>query len=169
MFYEIESINGEKITISCSDDGTVVYSVGKRETKFSLADCSEYIFKSNDGTSQKIICGEDGVSQLYLIMLYGEDRLEINNNDRERHDSLDDMPDKADDTDVVADVLRNIDADDLHKAIRQLKPTEQELIYRLYLDECPITQAEYAKYAGMTENYVKLKVHRIRKKLKNLL
>jgi len=176
MFYEIESVNGEKITISCSDDGAVIYTVGKRKTTFSLAECSEYIFSSCDGTSQRIVCGEYGVDQLTLIMLHGEERLERNNDEREtrRHESLSDMPDKYDEmadksVNVETDALRNIDAEDLRKAIRQLKPSEQELIQRLYLDRHPITQAEYARQLGVTENTIQLRAAKIRKKLKSVL
>jgi hypothetical protein len=176
MFYKIESINGEKITIDCSDDGTVVYSVGKRKTKFSLEGCSEYIFSSCDGTSQKIICGEDGVDQLTLIMLHGEERLERNNDEREtdghwRVEAMNDNSEYEADHrfNTEANALRLVDADNLRKAIRKLKPAEQELIHRLYLDDQPMSQAEYARLHGTTEKYIQVKARRTKDKLASIL
>ncbi len=97
-----------------------------------------------------------------------------NNNRREtrRHQSL--IEDRAD---LIADESINIeeeflkqnDVDKLHKAISKLKPSEQEIIHKLYLDKHPMTQAEYAKILGITENAVKQRVKWLRNKLKKLL
>ena len=97
-----------------------------------------------------------------------------NNNRREtrRHQSL--IEDRAD---LIADESINIeeeflkqnDVDKLHKAISKLKPSEQEIIHKLYLDKHPMTQAEYAKILGITEKAVKQRVKWLRNKLKKLL
>ena len=83
MFYEIENMRGEKTTIDITEGNTVVYTVGKRSTKFPLADCSEYTFSFGNRTSRRLVCGEGGIDRLFLIMLHDEERLERNNNDRE--------------------------------------------------------------------------------------
>jgi len=88
MLYELENLGGDKVTVDCRDDGTVVYTSGKRQTKFPLADCSEFVFSFSDRTSHKVVLGEDGVDQLLLIVLHGEKRLERNNNDRETDGQL---------------------------------------------------------------------------------
>ncbi len=42
--------------------------------------------------------------------------------------------------DVYEQVLKRLDEDKLYKSISQLKPHEQELIHKLYLDKRPITR-----------------------------
>lgn len=42
--------------------------------------------------------------------------------------------------DILGDVYRNLDKDKLYEARAKLKPQEQELIHKLYLDNNSITQ-----------------------------
>ena len=70
---------------------------------------------------------------------------------------------------IEEEFLKQNDVGKLHKAISKLKPSEQEIIHKLYLDKHPMTQAEYAKILGITENAVKQRVKWLRNKLKKLL
>lgn len=101
---------------------------------------------------------------------------ELKNNNRKetrRHESLN-LLDKdkkiADMTaDVLEDVLKKLDIDKLYDAIAKLKPQEQELIHKLYLDNNSITQQQYANYIGIKTKSVQEKSRRIRRKLKVLI
>ena len=101
------------------------------------------------------------------------DRDLYNNNHKEtrRHQSLNEMLDKADtfvdkNVNIENDFLRRSDVDKLYNAISKLKPSEQDLIHKLYLSKNPMTQAEYAKTLGITENAVQLRLSKIKRKLK---
>ena len=174
MFYEFESLNGEKTTIDCSDEGTVVYTVGKRKTKFSLEDCTEYVFRFIDRTNKKI--GNTDADKLFLIMMHGEERLERNNNYREtdeqwRFEAMTDSSEYSADNrhDTETDVQRQLDVENLRKAVQKLKPDEQELVHKLYLDEPVVSQAEYAKEIGVDAATMRKRAERVREKLKKLL
>ena len=101
----------------------------------------------------------------------------IKNSDRRetrRHQSLSELVDKADmlidkNVNIEEDFLKRVEVNKLYEAISKLKPAEQELIHKLYLDKHLITQAEYAKMLGITENAVKQRVKWLRIKLKKLL
>ena len=101
---------------------------------------------------------------------------DLKNNDRKetrRHESLCEVeksPNNTDESsDVYEEVLKKLDKDKLYSAISKLKPSEQELIYKLYLDKKPIVQLEYAQILGITENAVQLRLAKIKKKLKSLM
>ena len=97
-----------------------------------------------------------------------------NNNRREtrRHQSL--IEDRAD---LIADESINIeekflkqnDVDKLHKAISKLKPSEQELIHKLYLSKNSMTQAEYAKSHNISYTTLRKRLERLRQKLKSTI
>ena len=100
----------------------------------------------------------------------------LKNNDRKetrRHESLDlfDKDERNSDitVDILGDVCRNFDKDKLYDAIAKLKPQEQELIHKLYLDEYPMTQAKYSEILGITENAVRKRLTKIKIKLKQLI
>ncbi len=102
------------------------------------------------------------------------DRDLYNNNHKEtrRHQSLNEI--KADtlidkNVNIENDFLRRSDVDKLYNAISKLKPSEQELLHKLYLSKNPITQKQYAKMIGVTENAVKQKIKYLKNKLKKLL
>ena len=100
----------------------------------------------------------------------------LKNNDRKetrRHESLS-LFDKDENNidanmDVYEDVIKSLDRDRLYYAIQKLKPHEQELIHKLYLDEHSISQAEYARILGVTENAIKQRAKWLKNKLKKLL
>ena len=111
---------------------------------------------------------------------FEEIMLELNNNlknnDRKemrRHESLDlldkDIKSMDATTDILGDVCRNLDKDKLYAAIAKLKPQEQELIHKLYLDRNPMTQAKYSEMLGITENAVRKRLSKIKIKLQQLL
>lgn len=126
----------------------------------------------------KFVTGEDVSIEVYgefeEIMIELDKNLK--NNDRKemrRHESLDllDKDEKNADitTDVLEDVLKNLDKDKLYDAIAKLKPEEQELIHKLYLSKSPMTQEQYAKYIGTKVKSVQEKSRRIRRKLEVLM
>ena len=102
---------------------------------------------------------------------------EAKNNDRRetrRHQSLSKLSDKADliadeSIDIEKDILQKFDMDKLYDAISKLKPSEQELIHKLYLDKHPITQVEYSRSQKISVGSVKMQLQRIKAKLKKLL
>ena len=94
MNYERTNADGVKTTIATDAEGIVTYAVeypnadanGQplvRKTEFPLEMCNEFTFDFLEGTSHKLVCGEDGVDLLHIITLHGEQRLERNNDARE--------------------------------------------------------------------------------------
>ena len=84
-----------------------------------------------------------------------------------RHQSLSELSDKADliadeSIDIEKDTLQKFDMDKLYDAISKLKPSEQELIHKLYLDKHPMTQVEYARRKNVSEVAIWKKVQRIK-------
>ena len=59
---------------------------------------------------------------------------------------------------IENDVLQKFEIDKLYDAMSKLKPPEQKLIHKLYLDKQLMTQAEYAKYLNIKETSVCQKV-----------
>ena len=176
MFYENYNADGVLTSISTDDEGIVTYSVGNRKTEFPFDNCHEFTLYSDNGTNQKLVSGKDGVELLHIIMLRGEARLWNNNEEREteKHSRIDEFPDTysemADSSiDVESEVMSGFDADELHIAIKKLKPAEQDLMHRLYLDEKPMSQEEYSIMVKLTVDGVKKKALRTRNKLKLLL
>ena len=112
---------------------------------------------------------------------FGETMLQIDNeiknsNRREtgRHQSLNELNDKADlitgeSIDIGKDILQKFEIDKLYNAMSKLKPSEQELIHKLYLDKQPMMQAEYAKINKTSVGSIKMQVQRVKAKLKKLL
>ena len=112
---------------------------------------------------------------------FGETMLQIDNeiknsNRREtrRHQSLNELNDKADlitgeSIGIGKDSLQKFEIDKLYNAMSKLKPSEQELIHKLYLDKQPMMQAEYAKINKTSVGSIKMQVQRVKAKLKKLL
>lgn len=126
----------------------------------------------------KFVTGEDISIEVYgefeEIMLELDKNLKNNNRkESRRHENLSLFDKDENNTDanvdVYEDVIKSLDRDRLYYAIQKLKPYEQDLIHKLYLDKHPMTQAEYAKILGITENAVKQRVKWLRNKLKKLL
>lgn len=126
----------------------------------------------------KFVTGEKVSVEVYgkleEIMLELDKELK-NNNRKEirRHESLNlfDRYERNADitTDIFGDVLKNFDENKLYDAISKLKPQEQELIHKLYLDEKPITQVDYAKELHISYIVLRKRIERIRRKLSNFL
>lgn len=78
------------------------------------------------------------------IMQLDKDLYNNNQKETRRHQSLNEMFDKSytfvdKNVNIEDDFFRQNDVDKLHKAILKLKPSEQELIHKLYLSEHPMT------------------------------
>lgn len=52
-------------------------------------------------------------------------------------------------SDICDDVFKNIDKEKLHDAISLLKPDEQELIYKVYLNADKVNITKYANSLGI--------------------
>ena len=126
----------------------------------------------------KFVTGEkvriDVTGELEAIMLKFDN--ELKNNSRKetrRHKSLSlfDKDEKITDitVDILGDVCRNFDKDKLYDAIAKLKPQEKELIHKLYLNKNNLSQFECSQFMDVSENSVKQRMKRIRKKLRNIL
>ncbi len=129
----------------------------------------KYTFVNGEETSIEI----HGDFEEIMIEL---DRNLYNNNQTEtrRHISLnafdEDRHKFADsDMDLEKQILNRLDRDALYKAISKLKPDEQELIHKLYLNDKPMTQKQCAEILGVTENAVQLRLAKIKKKLKHIV
>ena len=102
---------------------------------------------------------------------------EIKNSDRRetrRHQSLSELVDKAEilidrNVNIEEDFLKRVEVDKLYEAISRLKPAEQELIHKLYLDKHPMTQAEYAKSHSIQYAALRKHIERLRQKLKSVI
>lgn len=100
---------------------------------------------------------------------------EIKNSDRRetrRHQSLSEIQDKADvlidkNVNIEEDFLKRVEADKLYEAISKLKPSEQELIHKLYLDKQTMTLTEYATSNNISYTTLRKRLERLRKKLKS--
>ncbi len=110
------------------------------------------------------------------ITLKELDRQEYNNTQKEsrRHVLLGtlesesaNLADPRIDTEQAA--IRRIDSRKLRLALQQLKPQQQALIYKLYLSQKPLSQAEYAAVLGVREESVKQNAWRSRLALKKIL
>ena len=131
----------------------------------------EFTYKFVNGENIKVSVAKEFES---VMMQLERDLYNNNHKETRRHQSLSEMIDKSDmliDKRVDLDelIFKKSKVDKLYEAISKLKPTEQELIHKLYLCKHPMTQTEYAKILGITENAVKQRVKWLRNKLKKLL
>ena len=72
------------------------------------------------------------------------------------------------DTSFEEQLSNQVDKEVLCKAISKLKPDEQELIYKIYLNEGGVSLSDYAQFVNVSENAIKQRLKRIRKKLKSI-
>lgn len=108
------------------------------------------------------------------IMQLDKDLYNNNHKETRRHQSLNEMIDKSDtfvdkNVNIEDDFLRQSDVDKLYNAISKLKPSEQELIHKLYLSEHPMTQAEYAKSHNISYTTLRKRLERLRQRLKSTI
>ena len=82
-------------------------------------------------------------------------------------DKSDMLIDKRVDLDEL--IFKKSKVDKLYEAISKLKPAEQELIHKLYIDKNPMTQIEYAKIKNVSVGSVKMRLQRVKAKLKKLI
>ena len=122
----------------------------------------------------KFVTGENVSVEVYgefeEIMLKLDKSLK--NNDRKetrRHKSLDLLKENEQMANIFGDICRNFNNSKVYDAIAKLKPQEQELIHKLYLDRNPMTQAQYSEMLGITENAVRKRLSKIKIKLQQLL
>ncbi len=88
----------------------------------------------------------------------------ITSTKRKRYSSISiDESRVAEVSDLDADSVLDADIDKLYSAIEQLEPTERVLIELFYLEEWPIKRIE--EVVGLSQSNIKVKLHRIRKKL----
>ncbi|MBQ4130943.1 MAG: sigma-70 family RNA polymerase sigma factor [Clostridia bacterium] len=109
----------------------------------------------NDLKEEKIILDKKGT--VVEIIPSREDSLDRLQDDNERQ-----FADNSDSVEEIA--LRNLRYEQLHNAISMLKPDEQALIEALYFNF--LTQDDYAKQIGLSQQAVSKKRTKILKKLK---
>ena len=108
-----------------------------------------------------------------IILELDKEEYNWNRKETRRHKSLS-LSDKSIEnmslsSDICDDVFKNIDKEKLHKAISLLKPDEQELINKIYLNKTKLSISDYAKLANVSQNAIKQRLKRIRKKLKSFI
>ena len=108
-----------------------------------------------------------------IILELDKEEYNWNRKETRRHKSLS-LSDKSIEnmslsSDICDDVFKNIDKEKLHNAIPLLKPDEQELINKIYLNKANLSISDYAKLANVSQNAIKQRLKRIRKKLKSFI
>lgn len=108
-----------------------------------------------------------------IILELDKEEYTCNRKETRRHKSLS-LSDKnienmSISSDICDDVFKNIDKEKLHNAISRLKPNEQELLHKVYLDLDKINITKYANSLGVKPTVLWKRLERIRKKLKNIL
>ena len=108
-----------------------------------------------------------------IILELDKEEYNCNRKETRRHKSLS-LSDKCIEnmsisSDICDDVFKNFDKEKLHNAISRLKPNEQELLHKVYLDLDKINITKYANSLGVKPTVLWKRLERIRKKLKNIL
>lgn len=71
--------------------------------------------------------------------------------------------------DVESEVLKAIEKQNLHKALKQMSVDEYDLIYHLFLAEKPLTERQYGAARGLPQKTVNCRKQVILSKLKKYL
>lgn len=108
-----------------------------------------------------------------VVIKLDKEEYNCNRKETRRHKSLS-LSDKCIEnmsisSDICDDVFKNIDKEKLHNAISLLKPDEQKLINKIYLNKSKLSISDYAKLANVSQNAIKQRLKRIRKKLKSFI
>ena len=108
-----------------------------------------------------------------VVIKLDKEEYNCNHKETRRHKSLS-LSDKnienmSISSDICDDVFKNFDKEKLHNAISLLKPNEQELINKIYLNKSKLSILNYAKLANVSQNAIKQRLKRIRKKLKSFI
>lgn len=80
---------------------------------------------------------------------------------------VEDCPEEADSITVEQHTLAKEQREELRKAIRQLKPEEQRLVFLAELEE--LSYREIARVMSLTLPQVKIRLYRVRRRLKEIL
>ena len=137
-----------------------------------------YTWVSSDGTRNIIIPGVDGVSETDLLILYDLDRLEANNDRRNRRHNISlevfiDNPDKTDvlidaEVDIEKSVVEKLDRllmrNALHNATQSLSPEQIQLLEQVYIEK--LSLREIARQEGIYHNALRKRLQSALKKLK---
>ena len=108
-----------------------------------------------------------------IILELDKEEYNCNRKETRRHKSLS-LSDKSIEnmsisSDICDDVFKNFNKEKLHNTISRLKPNEQELLHKVYLDLDKINITKYANSLGVKPTVLWKRLERIRKKLKNIL
>lgn len=99
---------------------------------------------------------ESGIVTVSLYAMKNKETLELVNGE----ESI------ADETDVEEEALRSMELKTLRKAIKTLTEEEQRLVSALFYCDQPITETEFAKANGISQQAVSKKKQAILRKLK---
>ncbi len=170
---------GGIITIEITEEGKVIYSVGRKKTTFNLSDC-DAIPSGHTVAYEKTVITKDMLSGtgelepwMWIVINEGENRLENNNNQTEtrRHCSYSEQNDKWETLkagdDVLDAVLCSLERESVKRAIAGLEPSQQELVRDIYYSG--MSMADVARRDGVTRSSVTRRMARIIKQLKNYL
>lgn len=113
---------------------------------------------------------EDSLGE--VIVRLDKDEYNANRKETRRHESYSGDGDKREtlsdpSSDVVAAVIRNMDNEELYRAIGKLQPQQQELIRLVYFEDRKII--DIARAQGVTESSIRDRLRKIYGRLKKLL
>ncbi len=102
-----------------------------------------------------------------VILQFDKEAKNKDKRETRRHQSLSEVQNKSDmlidkNVNIEENFLKRVEVDKLYEAISKLKPAEQKLIHKLYLDKHPMTQVEYARRKDISKVAMWKKVQRIR-------
>ena len=137
-----------------------------------------YTWVSSDGTRNIIIPGVDGVSETDLLILSDLDRLEANDDRRNRRHNVSfevfiDHPDYEKilmdtETDVERSVVEKLDRTlmrrALHEAEKELTPAQMLLLEQVYVQELSVR--EIARREGISDVAIHKRLRTVLKKMK---
>ena len=190
MYREFTTLEGDTITI-CEffkeNEWFVTYSIGSKKTTFKLKDCAKHVFKFGNIEISNLDINEvgtkEGIMRDFLLMSYGEDRLEENNDKAEtrRHVSLDAFSHNgklfASNTNNPAefDVFpedggtkdNSADTDTLQPILNKLTAKQAELVHALFVEG--ISASEFARQKKVTRAAVSQLLAKAKKKIEQLL
>ena len=187
MYREFTTLEGETITIYeflKDNEWFVTYSIGSKKATFKLKDCAKHVFKFGNIEISNLDINEvgakEGIIRDFLLMSYGEDRLEENNNKAEtrRHVSLDAFNQNGklfssnanNPAEFKASTGRmkeeSEDADVLQSIISKLTTKQAELVHALYVEG--ISASEFARQKNVTRAAVSQLLAKAKKKIEQL-
>lgn len=151
-----------------------------RKFKTSKKDRINYIYYGADGSKTVLVPGRDGVTEATIETLHqlDDEAYDTNRSETRRHESIDELNDKAEmiidtNANVEYKVLSDLESEATKEIVQgvllELKSQQRDLIYKLYLSENPLSQAEYAEELGIEESSISQKAWRARTKIKKII